>query len=128
MGHDVNNRWSLQLVQDHTHDVFWVQEKNKGGEYGSAKRGGYQGGPRGGYGLGHIKGNGGGVSRPHTCFNCGQIGHVSIFFTKLCTLCGYFYSPEHVTEDCPNLLKKWEKKKEHFNMVTVEPHKNQKKG
>jgi hypothetical protein len=27
MGHDVNNCQSLQLMQDHTHDVFQVQEE-----------------------------------------------------------------------------------------------------
>jgi hypothetical protein len=50
MGHDVNNSRSLQLMQDHTLDVFWVQEEQKGGECGGAERGGYQGGPRVGYG------------------------------------------------------------------------------
>jgi hypothetical protein len=35
--------------------------------------------------------------------------------------------PKHVTEDCPDLLKKWEEKKAHCNMVTTEPHGNQKK-
>jgi hypothetical protein len=52
MGHDVNNCRSLQLMQDHTHDVFQVQEEQKGGDHGGVERGGYQGGPRGGYGCG----------------------------------------------------------------------------
>jgi hypothetical protein len=42
-------------------------------------------------------------------------------------LCAYCYSPEHVTEDFPDLLKKWEDKKGNCNMVHVEPCKNQKK-
>jgi hypothetical protein len=36
---------------------------------------------------------------------------------------GIVYSPEHVIEDCPDLLKKWEEKKTHCNMVHAEPHK-----
>jgi hypothetical protein len=51
MGHDVNNCWSLQLMQDHTHDVFWVEDEHKGGDHGCVERGGYQGGPRGSYGC-----------------------------------------------------------------------------
>jgi hypothetical protein len=42
-------------------------------------------------------------------------------------LCAYCYSHEHVTEDYPNLLKKWEDKKTNYNMVHVEPHKNKNK-
>jgi hypothetical protein len=38
-----------------------------------------------------------GEADPYVCFNCGEIGHVSSFFTKLCVLCAYYYSPEHVT-------------------------------
>jgi hypothetical protein len=40
MGHDVNNCWSLQLMQDHTHDVFHVQEEQKGADHGGVERGG----------------------------------------------------------------------------------------
>jgi hypothetical protein len=42
-------------------------------------------------------------------------------------LCAYCYSLEHVTKDYPDLLKKWEEKKMHCNMVHVEPCKNKKK-
>jgi len=42
-------------------------------------------------------------------------------------LCAYFYSTEHVIEECPNLLKKWEETKTHCNMVHVEFCKNKKK-
>jgi hypothetical protein len=52
MGHDVNNCRSLQLMQDHTHDVFRVREDQKGVDCGGVERGGYQRGPRGGYGRG----------------------------------------------------------------------------
>jgi hypothetical protein len=45
----------------------------------------------------------------------------------MCTLCGYCYNLEHVTKDYPDLLKKWEEKKTHCNMVTTEPHTNKKK-
>jgi hypothetical protein len=37
------------------------------------------------------------------------------------------FVPNHVTEECPNLLKKWEEKKTHCNMVHADPHKNKKK-
>jgi hypothetical protein len=43
MGHDVNNCRSLQMMQDHTHDLFWVQEEWKGGDHGGAERRGCQG-------------------------------------------------------------------------------------
>jgi hypothetical protein len=102
MGHDVNNCQSLQLRQDNTHDVFQVQEQHKGRDCGGAERGGYQRGPRGRYGRNRGGGCGGG-GRPRTCFNCCEIGHVLIFCTKLCALYGHCYSPEHVTEDCPDL-------------------------
>jgi hypothetical protein len=42
-------------------------------------------------------------------------------------LCAYYYSPKHVIEDYPELLKKWEDKKSSCNMVHVEPCKNKKK-
>jgi hypothetical protein len=42
-------------------------------------------------------------------------------------LCAYFYSPEHVTKDFSDLLKKWEENKTNCNMVHVEPCKNKKK-
>jgi hypothetical protein len=45
VGHDVNNCWSLQLMQDNTCDVFRVQEEHKGIDRGSLERGGYQGDP-----------------------------------------------------------------------------------
>lgn len=64
--------------------------------------------------------------RPPTCFNCGEIGLVSRFCTKPCMLCAYCYSPKHVTEDCLILVKKWEEKKIHCNMVHAEPHINKK--
>jgi hypothetical protein len=41
-------------------------------------------------------------------------------------LYAYLYKPEHVTEDCPNLLKKWEDKKTNYNMVHDELRKNKK--
>jgi hypothetical protein len=49
------------------------------------------------------------------------------FCTKSCTLYGYCYYLEHVTEDCLDLLKEWEEKKAYCNMVTVELHGNRKK-
>jgi hypothetical protein len=64
---------------------------------------------------------------PPTCFNYGDIGHVLIFCTKPHTLYRYFYSTEHVTEDCRDLLKKWEERKAHYNMVTTKPRRNQMK-
>jgi hypothetical protein len=50
---------------------------------------------------------------------------VSLFCTKPHALCGYCYIP--VTGDYPDLLKKWEEKKTHYNMVTAEPKMNKKK-
>ena len=42
-------------------------------------------------------------------------------------LCAYFYNPEHVTKDNLDLVKKWEEKKMHCNMVHVNPWKNNNK-
>jgi hypothetical protein len=39
---------------------------------------------------------GGGI--PPTYFNCGEVGHLSCFCTKLCALCGYFHNADHVME------------------------------
>jgi hypothetical protein len=39
----------------------------------------------------------------------------------VCALCGYYYSTENSTKYFLNLLKKWEDKKAHNNMVTKEP-------
>jgi hypothetical protein len=58
--------------------------------------------------CGHGHGYGGGGGRPPTCFNCGEIGHVSKYCIEPHMICAYCYSPEHVTEDCLDLLKKWE--------------------
>jgi hypothetical protein len=41
--------------------------------------------------------------------------------------CAYCYSPEHVTEDCPEILKKWEVKNTNCNMVHIETCKIKKK-
>jgi hypothetical protein len=126
MGHDVNNCRSLQFMKDHIHDVFRVQEGKNDGESGGVERGVYQGGPQGGYGCGCGLGNGGGGGRTPTFFNHGEILHVSRFCDKPYALCGYCYNLEHVTKDFPKLLKKWEKKKTHCNMMTVEPCGNNK--
>jgi len=100
-------------MQDHTHDVFLVQEEQKGSECGGVERFGYQGGPIGIYGCNQGRGYGGGGVRRPACFNCGEIGHVSRFCTKPCSHCGYLYNPKHVTKDFPSLLKKWEVNKAH---------------
>jgi hypothetical protein len=55
-----------------------------------------------------------------------EIGHVLRFCTNLCVLCAYCYSLEHVIEDYPDLVKKWEENKTHCNMVHAEPRKNNK--
>jgi hypothetical protein len=115
------------MMKDNTWDAFRVQEEKKGGESGAVDRGIYQGGPRGGYEHGRGWGYGGGGSIPPTCFNCSVIDHVSWFYTKSCVIYTYFYSPKHLIEDFPYLLKKWEEKKGNCNMVHVEPHKNHKK-
>jgi hypothetical protein len=81
----------------------------------------------GGYKHSYDRQYGRGVSRSPTCFNSGEIGHVSQFYTKPRMLCAYFYILENVTEDCLDLLKKWEDKKTNCNMVHAEPHKNKKK-
>jgi hypothetical protein len=52
---------------------------------------------------------------------------VSIFCTKTHALCGFCCSIEYVTEEFPDLMKKWEEKKEHYNMEIGEMHGNQKK-
>jgi hypothetical protein len=51
---------------------------------------------------------------------------MSLFCTKLCALCGYFHSTEHVTKDYPDLLETWEEKKAHCNMVTAKLHEDHK--
>jgi hypothetical protein len=42
-------------------------------------------------------------------------------------LCAYCYSLEHVTEDCHDLLKKWEEKKTNCNIAHVKSCKKKKK-
>jgi hypothetical protein len=42
-------------------------------------------------------------------------------------LSAYYNSHEHVIENFPDLLKKWEDKKGNCNMVHVKPCKNKKK-
>jgi hypothetical protein len=50
-----------------------------------------------------------------------KVGHVSIFCTKPRALSvGTVQYMEHATEYFPNLLKKWEEKKAHCNMVTAQ--------
>jgi hypothetical protein len=34
---------------------------------------------------------------------------------------GYFHNVDHVSKDFPKLLKKWEEKIGHLNMVTTKP-------
>jgi len=53
--------------------------------------------------------------------------HVSRFLTKLHPLYGYFYNTKHAIEDFLDLLKKWEEKKVHCNMVTAKSCGNQNK-
>ena len=68
-----------------------------------------------------------GEVEPPTCFNCKEIGHVSRFCTKIPMIYAYYYSPEHVMKDCPDLLKMREEKNTNCNMVHVDPHKNNNK-
>jgi hypothetical protein len=77
IGHDVNSCRSLQLMQDNTQDAFWVQEEKKGGEHSGTNRGDIKEDPKVDMGMCHDHGYGGGGGRPPTCFNCGEIGHVS---------------------------------------------------
>jgi hypothetical protein len=70
-GHDVNNFWSLHLMQDHTHDAFRLQEEHKGVDHGGKKRGEYQGSPIGRYGWYWGWGCGGGGGIPPTFYDCG---------------------------------------------------------
>ena len=49
------------------------------------------------------------------------------FVPKKHALCGYYCRTKYVTEEFPDLLKKWEEKKEHYNMVTADMCGNQKK-
>ena len=107
-------------MQDNTRDAFQVQEEHKGGECDGLERGRYQEGPIGGYGCGHNLGYGGVGGRPLTCFNYGEIGHVSRFCTKRHVIFSYCYSLEHVTEDYLDLLKNWEDKETNCNMVHAE--------
>jgi hypothetical protein len=60
--------------------------------------------------IGDMEEGGGGGVEPPTCFNCKDIGHVSRFCTKPRVIYAYYSSPEHVTKDCPDLLKMWEEK------------------
>jgi hypothetical protein len=68
-----------------------------------------------------------GEVEPTLFFNCGDIFHVSRFSTKQHSFFRYCYKPEHVTENFPKLLNKWEEKKKHCNMLTIETRGNKKK-
>jgi hypothetical protein len=48
--------------------------------------------------------------KPPTFCNCGKVGHLSQFCTKLCTLCGCCHNAYHVKEDFLDLLAMWDEK------------------
>jgi hypothetical protein len=124
MGNDVNNYLLMHLLKENTTNSYLFQEQNKGRDdkgfdHGGYERGGFQGGQRGRYERERGRGYGGEEGKQPTCFNYGDIGHLSWFYTKPCALCGYFHSVDHVMEDCPELFEKWEEKNENYNMVIV---------
>jgi hypothetical protein len=45
----------------------------------------------------------------------------------MCPPSGYYYGTDHVTKDCLELLKKWEEKKEHYNIMKLESCMNKNK-
>jgi len=105
------------LIKEHTIDAYQVQEKNKGGDNGFH---------RGGYGRGRGGGYGGGGGIQPTCFNFGETGHLALFYTKTCMLCGYCHNIYHVIEYFLELEVKWEEKMGRFNMVIDELHEEHK--
>jgi hypothetical protein len=98
-------------------DAFMVQGRVKSS---TSRGGGYKG--HGGYGK---RGGCGGYMEPSICYNYRELGHIARNCTKPRSSSGHYHNPEHKTEDCPKLIKKWEEKRRRVNMVTIEQRKHE---
>jgi hypothetical protein len=115
------------MMKDNTHDAFWVQEEHKGGDHGGVERGNTKDVPEVDMDVVMDEDMEEGEVGPPLVSIVERLVMYQGFCTKPHVLCAYCYSPEHVIEDCPDLLKKWEENKMHCNMVHVEPRGNKKK-
>jgi hypothetical protein len=58
------------------------------------------------------------------CYNCAQPSHLEMDCQNPCTTCIYCNSFDHVIEDCPILLAKFQERQggnQQFQKITVEP-------
>jgi hypothetical protein len=87
-----------------------VVTKRGGPQYYNQR--GFNLGSRGGFGRGRGRGNlGRGVRRPIICYNCNQPRNLASDFLNPCTTCTYYRALDHVTKHCPQLLAKWQERR-----------------
>jgi hypothetical protein len=67
-----------------------------------------------------------GEADPHLTLILEKLAMFQGFVPNRTALCGYFYNTKHVIEDCPDLLKKWEKIR-HIATWCMRASKNKKK-
>jgi hypothetical protein len=121
IGHDINSCRSLQMMQDNTQDAFWVQEEQKGGEHGVTIEEDIKEDLEVGMDMVMDEDMVEEVEDPpHASIAVRLVMSHGSALSHMCSV-HTCYSPKHVTEDCPDLLKKWEDKKGNCNMVHVEP-------
>jgi hypothetical protein len=102
------------------HIEFKGEERSKGGVskyntlrgYHQGGRGGFRGRGRGGFGRGR---------ELIIFYNCNQSGHSVQYFHNPCMTCTYCRQLDHMTEDCPHLITKWQEKgNQNVQMIVVE--------
>jgi hypothetical protein len=112
VGHEEKDCHVFDLLRERTSDMYRIQEENTDADGGGAQynnQRGFNQGNKGNFGRGRGRGNfGRGGRGPIICYNCNQPGHLARDFQNLCTMCTYCRALDHSTEDCPQLVAKWQ--------------------
>jgi hypothetical protein len=112
VGHEEKDCRAFDLMREHTSDMYRIQEENVAAEVGGPQynnQRGFNQGNKGNFGRGRGRGNfGRGGRGPIICYNCNQPGHLAHDCQNPCMMCTYCRALDHSTEDCPQLVVKWQ--------------------
>jgi hypothetical protein len=128
MGHEDKDCRAFNLIREHTSYMYKIREENATievrGQYNNQI--GSNQGNQGGFGRGQERENfERGERGPIICYNCNQPGHLAWDFQNPYITCTYCRVLEHATEDCPQLLEKWQSRgnqNQNLNIQKISTH------